>query len=135
MISAPAGSTRWSRLISLIAPSSLVVMGLNRPQARNVQSKQLTCMMKMPQANRLHVRNVLQLDSYKIRSSGKSSTATFTPRRLAAKLRAAPDDHARSLRRSAPNRRCRPRDDPLTSVPAEPSRDNKKACARGENDM
>jgi TRAP-type C4-dicarboxylate transport system substrate-binding protein len=92
-------------------------------------------MMKMPQANRLHVRNVLQLDSYKIRSSGKSSTATFTPRRLAAKLRAAPDDHARSLRRSAPNRRCRPRDDPLTSVPAEPSRDNKKACARGENDM
>jgi hypothetical protein len=52
-------------------------------------------MMKMPQANRLRVRNVLQFDSYKIRSSGKSSTATFTPERLAAKLRAAPDDHAR----------------------------------------
>ena len=40
----------WSRLISLMAPSSLGVMGLNKPQARNAHSKQLTCMMKMPQS-------------------------------------------------------------------------------------
>jgi hypothetical protein len=43
----------------------------------------------------------LPCDSYKIRTGGKSSTATFTPEQLAAKLRAALDDHSRSLRRSA----------------------------------
>jgi len=55
----------------------------------------------------------LQFDSYKIRSAGKSSTATFTRERHAAKLRTAPDDHARSLRRSAPNDRCPLPGDPL----------------------
>jgi hypothetical protein len=34
----------------------------------------------------------LQFDSYKIRTVAKSSTATVTPERLAAKLRTAPDD-------------------------------------------
>jgi hypothetical protein len=74
----------------------------------------------------------LQSDSYKIRTAGKSSTATFTRERLAAKLRTALDDYARSLRRNAPNRRCPPRGDPLTSVPAEPRATTKKACVRGE---
>jgi hypothetical protein len=36
--------------MSLIAPSSFGVIGLNKPQARNEQSKQLTCMMQMPQS-------------------------------------------------------------------------------------
>jgi hypothetical protein len=58
-------------------------------------------MMKMPQANRLRTGNFLSCDTYKIRTGGKSSTATFTSERLAAKLRAAPDDYSRSLRRSA----------------------------------
>jgi hypothetical protein len=43
----------------------------------------------------------LQSDSYKIRCSGKSSTATFTRQQLAAKLRTVLDDYARSLRRGA----------------------------------
>jgi hypothetical protein len=43
----------------------------------------------------------LQFDSYKIRTAGKSSITTLTREQLAAKLRAAPDNHARSLRRSA----------------------------------
>jgi hypothetical protein len=58
-------------------------------------------MMKMPQVNLLRAGNFLPCDSYKIRTGGKSSTATFTPEQLAAKLRAALDDHSRSLRRSA----------------------------------
>jgi hypothetical protein len=58
-------------------------------------------MMKMPQVNFLQARNFLPCDSYKIRIGGKSSTATFTPEQLAAKLRAALDAHSRSLRRSA----------------------------------
>jgi hypothetical protein len=58
-------------------------------------------MMKMPRSNLLQAVNFLPCDSYKIRTAGKSSTATFTPEQLAAKLRTALDNHARSLRRSA----------------------------------
>jgi hypothetical protein len=58
-------------------------------------------MMKMPRANGFRTGNFLQFDSYEIRTAGKSSITTFTREQLAAKLRAAPDNHARSLRRSA----------------------------------
>jgi TRAP-type C4-dicarboxylate transport system substrate-binding protein len=77
----------------------------------------------------------LQFDSYKIRSAGKSSTATLTRERLAAKLRTALDDRARSLRRSAPNDRCPLPGDPLTSVPAGPAKRQQKRPALGENGM
>jgi hypothetical protein len=43
----------------------------------------------------------LQFDSYKIRTAAKGSTATVAREQLADELRAVPDDHARSLRRSA----------------------------------
>jgi hypothetical protein len=58
-------------------------------------------MMKMPQANGLRAGNFLQFDSCKIRTTAKSSIATFTREQLAAKVCSALDDRARSLRRSA----------------------------------
>jgi len=58
-------------------------------------------MMKMPRANGFRTGNFLQFDSYKIRAAGKSSITTFMREQLAAKLRTARDNHARSLRRSA----------------------------------